>query len=107
MSNDPNVMRDAMLGRMNAAQARPTATVMPPRCTDDEASAILDELSKLQGLMVMQCQRGPEWMAAADLVQRTRVLIIERCKRPSNFDVRFDREPDAVAQSTPTHRKGE
>lgn len=36
-------------------------------------------------MMVMNMQRGPEWIAASDLVQRTRVLIIERCKRPTNI----------------------
>jgi len=80
------MMRDATLARMSAATAaRPShATVFPPRCTDDEASAVLDELAKLQHLMVMNAQRGREWMAAADLVQRTRILIIERCKRKGN-----------------------
>lgn len=67
------------------------ATVFPGRSIDDEASAILDQLSRLQHLMVMQMGRGPEWIAAADLVQRTRVLIIERCKRPS---VLTDFNPD-------------
>lgn len=75
-----------LTGSLIAAAAirhNPACDVMAPRSTDDEASGILDELSKLQSLMVMQCRRGPEWMAAADLVQRTRILIIERCKRPS------------------------
>lgn len=67
-------------------QTIPHTTVMPGRSTDDEASALLDELTRLQSLMVMQCQRGPEWISAADLVQRTRVLIIERCKKPSRVE---------------------
>lgn len=90
--SDPNIMRDAMLGRMNAANARPVRSsrmhpateVFAARSTDDEASALLDELAKLQHMMVMNMQRGPEWIAASDLVQRTRVLIIERCKRKGN-----------------------
>lgn len=58
-------------------------TVLEPRSTDDEASAILDELSRLQTWCIMQARREPGASAAADLVQRTRILIIERCKRPS------------------------
>lgn len=54
--------------------------VLAPRATDDEASAILDELSRLQTWCVMQAPR-PGASAAADLVQRTRILIIERCRR--------------------------
>ena len=94
--DDPNVMRDAMLGRMNAANARPVRStrihpateVFAARCTDDEASALLDELSKLQHMMVMNMSRGREWVAASDLVQRTRILIIQRCKRPTIIDER-------------------
>jgi len=60
------------------------ATVLQPRGTDDEASALLDELSKLQTWLTLQmCQGTPDAMAAVDLVQRTRILIIERCKKPS------------------------
>lgn len=55
-------------------------TVFPPRSTDDEASAILDELSQLQSWCVLQ-YATPGAVQAADLVQRTRILIIERCKR--------------------------
>lgn len=55
--------------------------VLAPRSTDDEASGILDELNQLQALLTMQMRHGPVWIAAADLVQRTRILIIERCKR--------------------------
>lgn len=62
--------------------ARVAADILEPRSTDDEASAILDELSRLQSWCVMQHQT-PGAMQAADLVQRTRILIIERCKRPS------------------------
>lgn len=54
--------------------------IIAPRSTDDEASAILDELSRLQTWLVLN-GRVAGAMAAADLVQRTRVLIIERCKR--------------------------
>lgn len=82
MSNDPNLMRDAMLGRMNAANARrPAATILPSRTTDDEVSALLDELSRLQAWCVTQAHVDPKGIAAASLVQRTRVLLIERCKR--------------------------
>ncbi|MEH3121152.1 MAG: hypothetical protein PGN16_04095 [Sphingomonas phyllosphaerae] len=55
-------------------------TVFPPRSTDDEASGIVDELSRLQHWCVLQ-YATPGAMQAADLVQRTRILIIERCKR--------------------------
>ena len=55
--------------------------ILAARSTDDEASAILAELSKLQTLLTLQMRYGPVWIAAADLVQRTRILIIERCKR--------------------------
>lgn len=55
--------------------------ILQPRACDDEASALLDELSKLQTLLTLQMRHGPVWIAAADLVQRTRILIIERCKR--------------------------
>lgn len=54
--------------------------IIPPRSTDDEASAILDELNKLQSWLVLN-GRIAGAIAAADLVQRTRILIIERCKR--------------------------
>ena len=91
MSDDPNVMRHAMLGRMNAANARPVRSsrmhpateIMEARSTDDEASASLDELSRLQTWCVMQMRYDQGAMAAADLVQRTRIVIIERCKKPS------------------------
>lgn len=53
--------------------------VFPPRSVDAEAAAILDELSKLQSWCILQPTRGN--IASADLVQRTRILIIERCKR--------------------------
>jgi hypothetical protein len=76
------------LQRMDAATLRPgrDAEIMPPRSTDDEASAILDELSKLQTLLTLQMHEGPVWISAAGLVQRTRVLIIERCKRKPVYD---------------------
>jgi len=67
--------------RMDMARARPAVTVLEPRSTDDEASALLDELDKLQTLMALQMHRGAVWVAAGDLIQRTRILIIERCKR--------------------------
>lgn len=56
-------------------------TVLPPRSTDDEASALLDELSRLQTWCIMQARHDPHATGAADLVQRTRVFIIERCKK--------------------------
>lgn len=55
--------------------------ITPPRSTDDEASALLDELSRLQTWCIMQARHDAGATAAADLVQRTRILIIERCKR--------------------------
>ena len=55
--------------------------IMAPRCTDEEASSILDELSRLQAWCVMQMRHDRGATAAADLVQRTRILIIERCKK--------------------------
>lgn len=58
-------------------------SVLPPRSTDDEASLILDELSKLQIWCVLQASNDRHAIAAADLVQRTRILIIQRCKRPA------------------------
>jgi len=61
-------------------------TVLPPRSTDDEASALLDDLSKLQTWCIMQASRDRNAAGAADLVQRTRVFIIERCKRQSIQD---------------------
>jgi hypothetical protein len=79
----------ARMSRMAQAKARPIdtsklgpVTVLPPRSIDDDASALLDELSRLQSWCVMQLPT-PGAMQAADLVQRTRILIIERCKRPS------------------------
>lgn len=56
-------------------------TILQPRSTDDVASALLDELDRLQTLMTLNMSRGREWVAAGDLVQRTRIFIIERCKR--------------------------
>jgi hypothetical protein len=57
--------------------------ILSPRSTDDEASQLLDELSRLQTWCVMQARHDPNASSAADLVQRTRILIIERCKRPT------------------------
>jgi hypothetical protein len=68
----------------NRAQGR--ADVFPPRNCDPEVAAIMDELSKLQTMLTLQMRQGPVWMAAADLVQRTRVLIVERCFRPQMTD---------------------
>lgn len=62
---------------------RDNVTVFPPRSTDDEASGILDELSRLQSWCVMQARHDPVGFGAADLVQRTRILIVERCGRAS------------------------
>ena len=56
-----------------------SADILPPRRCDDEVAGIMDELSKLQTLLTLQMRQGPVWIAAADLVQRTRVLIVERC----------------------------
>lgn len=61
--------------------------VLQPRSTDDEASYILDELSRLQHwCTLLMCRQVPGAQGAADLVQRTRILIIERCKKPSILD---------------------
>lgn len=68
--------RDLML-----SAARTTGDVLPPRSTDDEASKLLDELARLQSWCVLMARHDPNAVQAADLVQRTRVLIIERCKR--------------------------
>lgn len=57
------------------------AEILPPRSTDDEASALLDELSHLQTWCALMARHDPSGTGAADLVQRTRILIIERCKR--------------------------
>jgi hypothetical protein len=73
--------RDAMLSRMDAARLRPSSEVLPPRSTDDEASKLLDELSRLQSWCVLMARHDPHAVQAADLVQRTRILIVERCKR--------------------------
>lgn len=55
--------------------------ILAARSTDAEAAALLSELAKLQMWCVMQARHDPGAIAAADLVQRTRILIIERCKR--------------------------
>ncbi len=56
--------------------------ILPPRSTDDEASALLDELDKLQTWStLLMCRQVEGARAAYDLIQRTRILIIERCKR--------------------------
>lgn len=57
------------------------AEILAPRSTDDEASAILDELSRLQSWCALMARHDYSGIQAADLVQRTRILIIERCKR--------------------------
>jgi hypothetical protein len=54
-------------------------TVLPPGgAPDAEVAALMEELSKLQTLLTLQMRNGPVWIAAADLVQRTRCLIVER-----------------------------
>lgn len=56
--------------------------VFPPRSTDDEASALLDELSGLQTWVTLLSGRGiPKVAEAIDLIQRTRIFIIERAGR--------------------------
>jgi hypothetical protein len=55
--------------------------VLAARSTDAEVSAILDELSRLQTWCIMQAHRDPLAVSAADLVQRTRILVIERCSK--------------------------
>jgi hypothetical protein len=57
---------------------------LPPRSTDDEASELLDQLSRLQTWCILQARHDRGASAAADLVQLTRVFIIERCKRPTS-----------------------
>ncbi|WBO23908.1 hypothetical protein [Sphingomonas abietis] len=60
-------------------------TVLPPRNCDPEVAQIMDELSKLQTWLVLQGARqgGQLEMSAADLIQRTRCLIVERCFNPT------------------------
>jgi hypothetical protein len=53
--------------------------ILQSRGCDPEVAAIMDDLSKLQTLLTLQMRHGPVWIAAADLVQRTRCLIVERC----------------------------
>ncbi len=60
--------------------------VIRPRGCDDEVSALMDRLDKLQSFLVLQAARNRgdrAFMSAATLVQDTRVLIVERCfKKP-------------------------
>jgi hypothetical protein len=67
--------------------------ILEPRSTDDEASAIVDALANLQTWCVMQSRASNprDALAAADLVQRTRCLIIERCKKPTPTTVAAER----------------
>lgn len=62
-------------------------TVLPPAPCDAEVSAMMTELSHLQTFLTLHgASFGPEarnFIAAADLVQRTRILIVERCFRKS------------------------
>ena len=55
--------------------------VLPPRNCDPEVAGIMDELDRLQHWLVMQGanSQGRVAMSAAELVQRTRCLIVERC----------------------------
>lgn len=64
--------------------------VMAPRTTDDEASALLDELSKLQLWCLLQ--KDEDAIGAADLIQRTRILVIERCKRGRAITITGEKE---------------
>jgi hypothetical protein len=55
--------------------------IFPPRSTDAEVSALLDDLGRLQTwCTLLMCRQVPGAIDAADLVQRTRILIIERCR---------------------------
>lgn len=54
-------------------------TILPPGgAPDAEVAALMADLSKLQTLLTLQMRHGPVWVAATDLVQRTRCLIVER-----------------------------
>lgn len=55
--------------------------ILPPQSTDAEASVLLTELSNLQTWCAMMARHDRAGIAAADLVQRTRIPIIERCRR--------------------------
>lgn len=46
--------------------------------TDHEVAGIMDELSRLQTWCVMMSRKDSGGIPAADLIQRTRVLIVER-----------------------------
>lgn len=49
---------------------------------DPEVSSLLAELNHLQTWCVLLSRtEGSRAISAADLVQRTRILIIERCKK--------------------------
>ena len=57
-----------------------SAEILPPRSVDPETAALLDELSNLQSWCVMMTRKDSGGLPAADLVQRTRIHLIERCK---------------------------
>lgn len=56
--------------------------ILQPRSVDPETAALLDELSDLQTWCVMMMRKDSGGMPAADLIQRTRIHLIERCKLP-------------------------
>lgn len=56
-----------------------TGTVFPGGAPDDEVATIMDQLSDLQTwATLLACKRVPKSLEAIDLIQRTRVLIVER-----------------------------
>ncbi len=72
-------------------------TRMPPGgAPDDEVACLMDELNDLQTWTALLCTRGvPKSREAMDLVQRTRVLIVERLY------------PSAItARKVPDHGRG-
>lgn len=67
--------RDALL---ELADVEVTGTTFPGGAPDAEVAAIMSELSDLQTWCVMMMRKDSGGMPAAELVQRTRVLIVER-----------------------------
>lgn len=59
------------------------ATIMPKGAPDDEIATIMAELSRLQTWCILMASKDSGGVRAADLVQRTRCLIVERLY-PSN-----------------------
>lgn len=52
--------------------------IIPGGAPDEEVANLMAELSRLQTWCVMMMRKDSGGMPAADLVQRTRVLIVER-----------------------------